>query len=129
MIDSPLLLQSTTGTLLAGQGVPKWQTGPRAQHAGTTRPQVSLHNVPLRRSTRRNQSNQKLWAAAAAARHLSPELYSCVPACPGQHTSRYDSSLGLLTKKFCKLVEDADDGVLDLNKAAEALSVSSPTGS
>lgn len=42
---------------------------------------------------------------------------------PGQHTSRYDSSLGLLTKKFCKLVEDADDGVLDLNKAAEALSV------
>ena len=37
---------------------------------------------------------------------------------------RYDSSLGLLTKKFVNLVEAAPDGVLDLNKAADALSVS-----
>jgi hypothetical protein len=36
---------------------------------------------------------------------------------------RYDSSLGLLTKKFVGLVEAAPDGVLDLNKAAEALNV------
>jgi transcription factor E2F3 len=36
---------------------------------------------------------------------------------------RYDSSLGLLTKKFVSLVETAPDGVLDLNKAAEALNV------
>ncbi len=36
---------------------------------------------------------------------------------------RYDSSLGLLTKQFVALVEGAPDGVLDLNKAAEALSV------
>lgn len=38
---------------------------------------------------------------------------------------RYDSSLGLLTKKFVNLVEAAPDGVLDLNKAADALAVSS----
>ena len=37
---------------------------------------------------------------------------------------RYDSSLGLLTKKFVGLVESAPDGVLDLNKAADALQVS-----
>ena len=37
---------------------------------------------------------------------------------------RYDSSLGLLTKKFVNLVEAAPDGVLDLNKAADALAVS-----
>lgn len=37
---------------------------------------------------------------------------------------RYDSSLGLLTKKFVALVEGAQDGVLDLNKAAESLQVS-----
>lgn len=37
---------------------------------------------------------------------------------------RYDSSLGLLTKKFVNLVEAAPDGVLDLNKAADALQVS-----
>lgn len=39
---------------------------------------------------------------------------------------RYDSSLGLLTKKFVNLVEAAPDGVLDLNKAADSLAVSVP---
>lgn len=36
---------------------------------------------------------------------------------------RYDSSLGLLTKKFINLLKEADDGVLDLNKAADTLDV------
>lgn len=36
---------------------------------------------------------------------------------------RYDSSLGLLTKKFVALVEGAPDGILDLNHAAESLQV------
>ncbi|OMO82525.1 hypothetical protein CCACVL1_11927 [Corchorus capsularis] len=36
---------------------------------------------------------------------------------------RYDSSLGLLTKKFINLIKQAEDGMLDLNKAAETLEV------
>ncbi|XP_062225094.1 transcription factor E2FB-like [Phragmites australis] len=36
---------------------------------------------------------------------------------------RYDSSLSLLTKKFINLLEGAEDGTLDLNKAAETLEV------
>ncbi|KAI4304761.1 hypothetical protein MLD38_040232 [Melastoma candidum] len=36
---------------------------------------------------------------------------------------RYDSSLGLLTKKFVNLIRHAEDGVLDLNEAAETLEV------
>ncbi|KAL2346250.1 hypothetical protein Fmac_000250 [Flemingia macrophylla] len=36
---------------------------------------------------------------------------------------RYDSSLGLLTKKFVGLIQDAKDGTLDLNKTAEILEV------
>ncbi|CAI0391190.1 unnamed protein product [Linum tenue] len=36
---------------------------------------------------------------------------------------RYDSSLGLLTKKFVKLIREAEDGIIDLNKAAETLEV------
>lgn len=36
---------------------------------------------------------------------------------------RYDSSLGLLTTKFVNLLKESDDGVLDLNKAAEKLHV------
>lgn len=38
-------------------------------------------------------------------------------------TCRYDSSLGLLTKKFISLIKQAEDGVLDLNKAADTLDV------
>ncbi|KAL3532147.1 hypothetical protein ACH5RR_005668 [Cinchona calisaya] len=36
---------------------------------------------------------------------------------------RYDSSLGLLTKRFINLIKHAEDGILDLNKAAETLEV------
>uniref|UniRef100_A0A6N2KJV0 E2F/DP family winged-helix DNA-binding domain-containing protein n=1 Tax=Salix viminalis TaxID=40686 RepID=A0A6N2KJV0_SALVM len=36
---------------------------------------------------------------------------------------RYDSSLGLLTKRFVDLFKNADDGILDLNNAAETLEV------
>ncbi|KAK6944101.1 E2F/DP family, winged-helix DNA-binding domain [Dillenia turbinata] len=36
---------------------------------------------------------------------------------------RYDSSLGLLTKKFINLIKHADDGTLDLNNAADTLEV------
>ncbi|XP_008809833.1 transcription factor E2FB-like isoform X2 [Phoenix dactylifera] len=38
-------------------------------------------------------------------------------------TCRYDNSLGLLTKKFINLLKRAQDGILDLNKAAETLEV------
>lgn len=36
---------------------------------------------------------------------------------------RYDSSLGLLTTKFVNLLKESQDGVLDLNKAADHLHV------
>ncbi|KAL6524794.1 hypothetical protein OROMI_030387 [Orobanche minor] len=36
---------------------------------------------------------------------------------------RYDSSLGLLTKKFIRLIRDAKDGTLDLNRTADVLEV------
>ena len=35
----------------------------------------------------------------------------------------YDSSLGLLTKKFINLVKQVVDGILDLNKAADTLEI------
>ncbi|KAF6175995.1 hypothetical protein GIB67_032618 [Kingdonia uniflora] len=38
-------------------------------------------------------------------------------------TCRYFNSLGLLTKKFIDLIRHAEDGVLDLNKAADTLEV------
>lgn len=41
----------------------------------------------------------------------------------GTTSGRYDSSLGMLTKKFIQLVEGSTDGTLDLNHAAENLKV------
>lgn len=47
---------------------------------------------------------------------------STAPKSPGEKT-RYDTSLGLLTKKFICLLSESEDGVLDLNWAAEVLDV------
>ncbi|XP_062952743.1 transcription factor E2F3 isoform X3 [Cynocephalus volans] len=44
------------------------------------------------------------------------------PDSPKKKT-RYDTSLGLLTKKFIQLLSQSPDGVLDLNQAAEVLKV------
>ncbi|MEQ2218821.1 E2F transcription factor 3, partial [Xenoophorus captivus] len=44
------------------------------------------------------------------------------PKSPHEKT-RYDTSLGLLTKKFVDLLAQSSDGVLDLNLAAETLQV------
>lgn len=49
----------------------------------------------------------------------SPSANTLTPAGP----CRYDSSLGLLTKKFINLIKQAEDGILDLNKAADTLEV------
>nr|XP_046269489.1 transcription factor E2F2 isoform X2 [Scatophagus argus] len=53
-----------------------------------------------------------------AARLPSPRT----PKSPGERT-RYDTSLGLLTKKFVGLIAESPDGVLDLNWATEVLEV------
>ncbi|XP_030642146.1 transcription factor E2F2 [Chanos chanos] len=54
----------------------------------------------------------------ASARIPSPKT----PKSPGERT-RYDTSLGLLTKKFVGLLRESADGVLDLNWATEVLEV------
>lgn len=48
--------------------------------------------------------------------------FLAAPRSPGERT-RYDTSLGLLTKKFLRLLSDSPDGVVDLNRAAEELEV------
>ncbi|XP_059376413.1 transcription factor E2F2-like isoform X1 [Carassius carassius] len=55
---------------------------------------------------------------SACARAPSPKT----PKSPGERT-RYDTSLGLLTKKFVGLLSESADGVLDLNWATEVLEV------
>uniref|UniRef100_A0A3Q4HWY9 E2F transcription factor 3 n=1 Tax=Neolamprologus brichardi TaxID=32507 RepID=A0A3Q4HWY9_NEOBR len=57
-------------------------------------------------------------AASNGARLKTPRT----PKSPPEKT-RYDTSLGLLTKKFVDLLAQSSDGVLDLNLAAETLQV------
>lgn len=52
-----------------------------------------------------------------------PEIGGGLPGTVLVSNCRYDSSLGLLTRKFVDLVSTAPSGILDLNKAAESLSV------
>ncbi|NWV23277.1 E2F2 factor, partial [Origma solitaria] len=55
-------------------------------------------------------------------RTLAQVLSPRTPKSPGEKT-RYDTSLGLLTKKFIRLLSESPDGVVDLNRAAEVLEV------
>ncbi|XP_022756017.1 transcription factor E2FB-like [Durio zibethinus] len=57
--------------------------------------------------------------AQTPASNLGSPGNNLTPAGP----CRYDSSLGLLTKKFINLIKQAEDGILDLNKAADTLEV------
>ena len=64
----------------------------------------------------------------AATRGASPCVTRATTALlqapmPKTKTCRYDSSLGLLTKKFVALIQAAQEGVLDLNQAATMLGV------
>ncbi|CAI0391341.1 unnamed protein product [Linum tenue] len=51
----------------------------------------------------------------------NPDIAGSPSALTPAGSCRYDSSLGLLTKKFVKLIREAEDGIIDLNKAAETL--------
>ncbi|CAI9785842.1 unnamed protein product [Fraxinus pennsylvanica] len=73
----------------------KAQKVPRTMKANKTRSQTPATNI-----------------GSSSGNNLTP-LGSC----------RYDSSLGLLTKKFINLIKHAEDGILDLNKAADTLEV------
>ncbi|KAH8510229.1 hypothetical protein H0E87_007964 [Populus deltoides] len=68
--------------------------------------------------TSRLSKSSKSGSQSAAAALGSPGN-NLTPSGP----CRYDSSLGLLTKKFINLIKHAEDGILDLNKAAETLEV------
>lgn len=63
-------------------------------------------------------------AAAGSSSYLTPKgKRSKKTATPASGGKRYDCSLGLLTERFFALIRDAENGVLDLNLAADELGV------
>ncbi|TYI48705.1 hypothetical protein E1A91_D13G265400v1 [Gossypium mustelinum] len=71
---------------------------------------------------------QKTSRLAKSSKFGPQTLLQILVSSPGNNLTpagpcRYDSSLGLLTKKFINLIKQAEDGILDLNKAAGTLEV------
>ncbi|RID69733.1 hypothetical protein BRARA_C01810 [Brassica rapa] len=89
---------------------------------------TSVHNSPCHTpvSSKGGRVNTKSRAKGTQSLPQTP-ISNAVVGSPATLTPsgscRYDSSLGLLTKKFVNLIKQAEDGMLDLNKAAEVLEV------
>ncbi|KAG0497297.1 hypothetical protein HPP92_001774 [Vanilla planifolia] len=80
----------------------------------------SLH-TPFSRKVGRPKSAKcnKLGSQTPILNSDSPSYDAATPV----GTCRFDCSLGVLTKKFISLLKHSQDGILDLNKAAETLEV------
>ena len=94
--------------------VPQYAKKPRVKR------KLELENVGdagFRTPKSQNKKWNNVASPSTGPRSTFPGLKSPV------EKTRYDTSLGLLTKKFVGLLTSAPDGVLDLNKAAEILDV------
>nr|CAB3240415.1 E2F1/2/3/6 transcription factor [Phallusia mammillata] len=88
---------------------------------------MQLNNVqafksPLKSHGKNSMEHQMVAPNSMSKKRSRQSSISGVQKSPGEK-SRYDTSLGLLTKRFINLMHTSDDGVLDLNWAAEVLHV------
>lgn len=82
------------------------------------------HEIPSTPSTlSKGTKRPRATATHASAQDQGTEAPSNANDKETDRGCRYDSSLGLLTTKFVNLLKGSSDGVLDLNKAADALHV------
>jgi len=80
-------------------------------------------DLPKRKNSEKNENARKKRKKKDTVDDLSPNENSMGDEKEKGASSRYDSSLGILTKKFVGLIKKAKDGIIDLNQAAEKLSV------
>ena len=98
--------------------------------SSTNSPSSSKLSPPAkiaRKSTRASISPAKSTASSNGGHSASGKKiqgrHSIVSTSSFDTGSRYDTSLGLLTKKFVDLLEATDDGIIDLNVASVQLKV------
>jgi hypothetical protein len=103
---SPLSTFSPSPVNLFSQSLPP---SPTRLFAG------SLLSSTLNEDASTSSSSRPLHASPESGRMGTPSSLS--------HPSRYDSSLGLLTKKFVEILKASSDNRLDLNRAAMELGV------
>jgi E2F/DP family winged-helix DNA-binding domain len=81
----------------------------------------------IRKSTRASISPAKSTASSNGGHSTNGKKFqgrNSLASTPSFDTgSRYDTSLGLLTKKFVELLEETTDGIIDLNVASVQLNV------
>ncbi|KAL4591837.1 hypothetical protein LXL04_004811 [Taraxacum kok-saghyz] len=88
----------------------------------TTTANSPLHTPVSAKGTRVNGRSKVTKSNKSAPQTPVSNTGSPAPLTP-VGSCRYDSSLGLLTKKFINLIKHAEDGILDLNNAADTLEV------
>ncbi|NXX51565.1 E2F2 factor, partial [Tricholaema leucomelas] len=97
-----------------------------AEGPGDAQGSLSGHDVrfslPLQAKRKLDLEGPEFHTPKGKGRTLVQVPSPRTPRSPGERT-RYDTSLGLLTKKFLRLLSDSPDGVVDLNRAAEVLEV------
>ncbi|XP_041027728.1 transcription factor E2FA-like isoform X1 [Juglans microcarpa x Juglans regia] len=94
----------------------EWATGP-----GYTCVVNSILNTPVSIKEGRIYNRPKSSKGNRSGLQTPVSNAGSSPLTPG--SCRYNSSLGLLTKRFINLLKQAEDGILDLNKAAGTLEV------
>ncbi|CAH1452307.1 unnamed protein product [Lactuca virosa] len=100
-------------------GVPSNEWANLSYNATTNSP---LHTPVSAKGTRINGRSKVTKNTKSAPQTPVSNTGSPAPLTP-VGSCRYDSSLGLLTKKFINLIKHAEDGILDLNNAADTLEV------
>ncbi|KAH0660784.1 hypothetical protein KY289_029532 [Solanum tuberosum] len=114
---NPLKRKSETTNYKQGVGAQIAGSG----NADVSSPMQTLISGKARKSQIALKTSKARSVAQATSSSGSPSGDNVTPVGP----CRYDNSLGSLTKKFINLIKHAEDGVLDLNKAADTLEVSS----
>ncbi|XP_054898301.1 transcription factor E2F3-like [Poeciliopsis prolifica] len=129
----PCNVTQTSNVCLSEPQVNSIYTTPQQAAANGTGQRPALGRPPAKRRLALDDSDHQYQSepaktprgrggGAAAAANGTRLKTPRTPKSPPEKT-RYDTSLGLLTKKFVDLLAQSSDGVLDLNLAAETLQV------
>mmetsp|Transcript_105487 Transcript_105487/g.169771 ORF Transcript_105487/g.169771 Transcript_105487/m.169771 type:complete len:323 (+) Transcript_105487:244-1212(+) len=97
-----------------------------AGHAPSSPPLAMQHGIPVpavEESPAVSGGKRKQLESPMSSKKKTPSSAASSASKSESTNSRYDCSLGLLTKKFVSLVQQAPNGILDLNTAASQLDV------
>ncbi|XP_063699625.1 transcription factor E2f1 [Culicoides brevitarsis] len=135
---SPTNTSGTSGNvLLSTSALPAWankyaETGAISSNNGTAASSHGTCITDYYKSVKRRASTGLSGPAAKISKQSSSSSSSVVSESPASASggkkrysegTRYDTSLGLLTKKFVDLLQGSQNGVVDLNVASSTLKV------